>query len=211
MDRPRAKAQELISEPLDSGLVVYDRDTQVAHSLTADATTVWRMCDGTRSVSEIAAQCGLEVPVVQRAIDELSACGLLKGTSQSSERISRREGARRLARAGGAAFAAPLIYSVAISPAMAAASTCSSNCADYVQIAASACDAPSPATSGSASACQSGTCYWSATGNTYTCAPAGCLGQGRLNCAGNNYAGPCCAGPSACQYVTPEMAYGCYS
>ena len=60
--------------------------------------------------------------MVERALGELRGCGLLEGSTSEAPGYSRREATVRLAKIGGAAFAAPLIYSVAVGPAMAAAS-----------------------------------------------------------------------------------------
>ncbi len=120
-DRPKAKAQDVVSERIDDELVVYDQATQTAHCLSSEAALVWEHCDGRVSQSELARRLALAPAAVRRAVDALSECGLLDDAPVDAERgYSRREAAVRLARAGGAAFAAPLIYSVAV-PSMAAA------------------------------------------------------------------------------------------
>jgi hypothetical protein len=120
LDRPQARTEGIIDERVDDDLVLYDRDSQTAHSLSAGAARVWEFCDGDRSMTEIAQQLQLEPALVDQALAELSERGLLVELPESL--ISRRQAAKRLAKVGGAAFVAPLIYSVAIGPAMAAAS-----------------------------------------------------------------------------------------
>jgi hypothetical protein len=117
-----ARTDDVVTERVDDELVVYDQLSQTAHCLSAEAASVWAQCDGKLSPAEIAAELRLEPTIVSRALDELNGAGLLDDEGLVSPGVSRREAAVRLAKVGGAAFAAPLIYSVAIGPAMAAAS-----------------------------------------------------------------------------------------
>jgi hypothetical protein len=119
LDRPQARSEGIIDERVDDDLVLYDRETQTAHSLPAAAAMVWEHCDGTRSAAEIGDQLELETALVEQALAELGESGLL--VDAPANLISRRQAAKRLASVGGAALAAPLIYSVAIGPATAAA------------------------------------------------------------------------------------------
>jgi hypothetical protein len=207
MDRPHARTQGLIVEQVDDGLVVFDEHAQVAHSFSAAVTAVWTVSDGTRTVSEIAAQSGLEAPVVQQAIDELSERGLLEGRVASSAPISRREGMRRLVQAGGAAFAAPLIYSVAISPAMAAASSsCTvpngstvSECYTGFSTICSYTEGVSGPPHTTGPCCASGTCYVSCvdgsetnTATFYCDDPATCAAYGEACTENENFTSNCC-------------------
>jgi hypothetical protein len=86
------------------------------------AAKVWERCDGEHTPEQIALAIGSTEDAVERALEELERCELL-----AEPGLSRRDGIRRLAQAGAGAFAAPLIYSVAIRPAIAAASTCESS------------------------------------------------------------------------------------
>jgi len=124
-DRPRARTEDVITEWVDDELVVYDQRSQTAHCLSRDAASVWELCDGHLSEAEIAKRLGLAPEAVQRAADALSESGLLdEGPIKvdHTRAYSRREATAKLAKAGGAAFAAPLIYSAVIRPATAAAS-----------------------------------------------------------------------------------------
>lgn len=120
MGHPRARTRGLFVERVDDGLVVYDDESKLAHSLTAEVCAVWELCDGMRTAERIAAASGLDGPLVGRAIGELTECGLLEGMGASHRLVSRREAARRLIGTGGAALSAPLIYSLVIGPATAA-------------------------------------------------------------------------------------------
>jgi hypothetical protein len=122
-DRPQARSEGVYVELFDDELVVYDRATQTAHSLSAAAARVWEACDGHRSAVDIAEQLGLAPDLVAQALAELDECRLLDdGPALLEANITRRQAAKRLGAVGGAAFAAPLIYSVTVGPASAAAS-----------------------------------------------------------------------------------------
>lgn len=157
----------------------------MAHCLSASAASVWERCDGRLSHAEIAQQLGLEPAAVQRAVDELRGCGLLEDGPVLGLGYSRREATVRFAKVGGAAFAAPLIYSVGIGSAAAAASVCTPNNG----AASAACTAGGVGTKGTDSKCCSSTCY-NKGGTGKICVPAGC-GVGLLGCLLNSN---CCSG-----------------
>jgi hypothetical protein len=199
-----------VVERIGDELVIYDEDGQVAHACVPTVAAIWESCDGSRTVAQLAARCGVEPALAQQAVDELWACGLLDDAPASAEGISRREASRRLLGAGAAALGGSLILSAAIPASAAAVSYCSANCATGTQIAASSCPAYGPGYSVDTTVCQSGFCYESVSGS-YSCVPLGCYERGLLGCSPNNNGLPtCCAGQSACQYVPSESAYGCY-
>ena len=123
-NRPQARTEGVVVEWAEDDLVIYDQLSQTAHSLSAAVAMVWEVCDGRHSPDEIARQLSLEPAMVARALEELGACGLLDDGPAIAPGISRREAAKKFAKVGGIAFTAPLIYSVAIGPATAAASGC---------------------------------------------------------------------------------------
>jgi hypothetical protein len=116
---PRARDEGIVTEELGDELVVYDQATQTAHALSTDAASVWRRCDGQSSVKDIAHRVGLEQARVAQALDELSGAELI----EEPDGISRRALYKHAAKLGAAAVSAPLIYSVAIRPASAQASS----------------------------------------------------------------------------------------
>jgi hypothetical protein len=207
MRSPLARRQGLICEEVADGLVVYDEATYTAHSLSADAAAVWRRCDGRTPPDEIASQLSCDPDFVDRALTELGDRGLLVDSRAAEGALSRRDAARRFAQVSGAAFAAPLIYSVAIQPATAAASVplCTSGCGGGALIACSSCGASAGGTEGvGAAPCDgsnggaSGICYKGTNGSCY-CAyynGHGNCGNHTSTCSGT---APCCAGPAACQ------------
>ena len=121
---PLARTDDLVVEDLagDGGadeVLVYDQRNDQAHCLTREAAMVWRVCDGRTQPAELAAALSLELDVVTRAIEELASCDLLD--SGVPDGITRREATLRMAKVGGVAAAAPLIYSIlAPTPALAA-------------------------------------------------------------------------------------------
>jgi hypothetical protein len=172
-DRPQARTEGIISEFVGDDLVIYDEVTQTAHSLSSAATLVWELCTGDRFQHEIALELGFEPAVVARAVAELGESGLLDDSPLASPSIgiSRRDAAKRLAKVGGAAFVAPLIYSVAIGPAAAFAS----GLPDGTTQTATQCPAAVHGTAADTN-CTSGRCY-SESGAVLYCAPAGCVGM----------------------------------
>lgn len=104
---------------------MYDQLSRTAHCLSRDAALVWERCDGRLSPAGIARRLDLEPDSVERAVDALSECGLLDEppvTVTGEHAYSRREATVRLAKAGGTAFAAPLIFSAVVGSVAAAAS-----------------------------------------------------------------------------------------
>ena len=172
-DRPLARSEGIISEWVDDDLVIYDEANQTGHSLTSAAAAVWQQCTGDRSQPEIAQALGLEPALVDRALAELDEVGLLDGGPDTSSGVSRREVTRRLAQVGGAALAAPLIYSVAV-PAAAAAASCT--VADGSTVTSSHCNATAgnfgTSTGSGNNCCASGTCYRGRFSATYYCVAA---------------------------------------
>jgi DNA-binding MarR family transcriptional regulator len=177
--RPMARSDGLVAERVDDGVVIYDEHSQSAHYLSGAAAAVWDRCDGELSQSQIGAQLQLTPETVERAVAELVQAGLLEGRSDLHG-YSRREAAIRLAQAGGAAFAAPLIYSVAVPASAFATASCvgktAPNCA--AAISKSAADTKDCTCS------TSGVCYHSGQG-LLGCVTSGCSVQGTAVGAGN--------------------------
>ena len=127
-DRPQARTEQLISERIDDELVVYDQLNHVAHCLSREAVCVWAHCDGRLTETEIADRLTVSVEVVERAVATLEERGLLDDGPVPASGYSRRQAAVRLARIGGAALAGPLVYSIDVGSAAAAASHLAAGC-----------------------------------------------------------------------------------
>jgi hypothetical protein len=178
----KARSEGIISEQIGAELVVYDHDSQVAHCLSEASALVWKHCDGRSSCDDLARQLGLDPDVVARSLVELGTCGLLLEPDAPAEAgYSRREATARLAKWGGLAFSAPLIYSVAIGPASAAASggangsPCftGADCGSGNCVSGACCNTPCP---GECNTCGGGTCFALAAGTP--CTGGMCNGSG---------------------------------
>jgi hypothetical protein len=111
-------------EVLDDELCIYDWATQRVHALNTTAARVWRLCDGTRSIAQIAEmlrdpRSGEAEALVSLAVAEFAAAGLLEiHAPMGVMGISRRDLVKRL---GLTAGLLPVVSSiVAPSPAYAA-------------------------------------------------------------------------------------------
>ena len=191
-NRPKARTEGVFAERVADELVVYDQQRQMGHCLSATAASVWERCDGSLLPAEIGVALSLEPAVVERAVDELRGCGLLDEGPVVEGGYSRREAAVKFAKVGGAAFMAPLIYSVVIPHAAAAASACITNGnAETVScgagVGAKATDAR----------CCSGTCYQTGTHNKI-CVASNCTLPG-LGCL---VFGNCCSGGCVILFCT---------
>lgn len=81
---PMARKSGLVVQEVPDEVLVYDLDTNKAHCLNQTAALVWKSCDGSRSVSDIAKlvekQAGGKVndDLVWLAIDQLNESNLLE-------------------------------------------------------------------------------------------------------------------------------------
>jgi hypothetical protein len=112
--RPRAREEGLVVQELGDETLVYDRDTDVAHCLSAIAAHVWKGCDGAHGITDLALFAATSESLVEEALGELLQKGLLVDgepivTDGSS--VSRRHAIARIAKIGAGATALPLIIS----------------------------------------------------------------------------------------------------
>src|ERR1700719_830964 len=100
----RRREDGLIVREVDGETLVYDRRRHKAHCLNRAAALVWRQCDGTTSVAELAKllhehlQIPVDEAVVWLALDRLARAHLLAERVERAEpeRFSRRDLARKL-------------------------------------------------------------------------------------------------------------------
>jgi len=120
---PKARQDRLLVQRLDGETLVYDEQTHRAHCLDARAGRVWALCDGTRSVAEIAQAYGEGAQgetVVTWTVAELAKARLLEDSAPSErEALSRRAMVKRVGLA-----AIPIILAVTAPRARAAVSSC---------------------------------------------------------------------------------------
>jgi hypothetical protein len=126
----RARKERLLVHPVEDEVLVYDLSRHKAHCLNQAAATVWKHCDGKRSVAQLAQIVGRELDtlfdeqMVWLAIGQLDQARLLEERVMprlGSPKISRRDVIKKVGLA--AAVSVPLISSI-ISPTPAQAATC---------------------------------------------------------------------------------------
>jgi coenzyme PQQ synthesis protein D (PqqD) len=142
---PTARRENLVVRELPDETLVYDVRSHKAHCLNRTAALVWRACDGTTPVAEIAARVGHELALpcdaemIRAALVPLARARLLEHPLPKSPVSSRRQALRRL----GWGLAAPVVASI-LAPTLAEAVTCVAvadcqNLAKCDQSAASKC------------------------------------------------------------------------
>ncbi len=129
----RPKRVDGIVEQLLDEILVYDRATNTAHCLNRFAASVWRMCDGTKTVHEIEAHARQEFGAnvnrqnLELALTTLYRAGLLQEDAfllEVSKKPPRRQFLKQIAPLAGTLLI-PCVASVLVPEAKAAAS-CSS-------------------------------------------------------------------------------------
>jgi hypothetical protein len=129
----------IYSETLPDSTVVLDAESMHYHTLNTTAAHVWSLCDGKRSVSDIANQLrlqGIDVPddAVALAVAQLGEAELLQTTPPIGESRFHRRRVLKLAAAGLiGAGALPLVESITV-PHAASALTFNNDCCDECSI-----------------------------------------------------------------------------
>jgi hypothetical protein len=156
--RPMARENGLVVELLANEAMVYNTADYQCSCLNRTAAAVWKLCDGRRTVPEIAGELRDELgaaatnDVVWLALAQLSEAGLLvepvnradapgeEESRGSGKRLTRREAARRFAQIGlGAALVPAVLSIVAPTPAMAGSAPNGSECGDASFCASNCC------------------------------------------------------------------------
>jgi hypothetical protein len=137
--KPLARSRDLIIEEVEGEVLIYDENSETAHSLAPEAAQVWRACDGQTPIDVLTDDTGLDADTVNRALAELQSRGLL-ADGHSGNVLTRRDLSINVAKVGAAVAAAPLI--VSIKPAVAEAQTTPTPevCAQYNAESCSSCD-----------------------------------------------------------------------
>ena len=134
---PEARREGIIVKEFENEVLIYDLDRDKAHCLNPMAGEIWRQCDGTATVSTIAASLrqkhGSEVDekVVWLGLDSLRRSHLLKEPVDKTcwpqlLGMSRRDAVRRISL--GAAIAIPIVASMTAPTAVEAAVSCGARC-----------------------------------------------------------------------------------
>jgi hypothetical protein len=116
---PKARKDKLTVRELANETLIYDREQNKAHCLNTTAALVWRHCDERTTLPNLAAKLGLEQPLVQLAVEQLSRRNLLESPVKAlsgTARLSRRDTLRKLA----VAAALPIVMTMSVKSARAA-------------------------------------------------------------------------------------------
>lgn len=134
LTQPRARQEGLIVQEMPDEVLVYDASNDKAHCLNGSAAMVWKYCDGTHNVADIAAVLTRELnaPVKEEfvwlALDQLEKESLLEKEASFSLKtlgVSRREVIKRIGLASLVAL--PIVTSL-LNPMSAHAGVCSTPC-----------------------------------------------------------------------------------
>lgn len=125
--RPFAQHDQYLIRELPNETLLYEKDTHEAHCLNKTAARIWRLCDGTRSMKDLAKavepESGVAADqVVQLAIGHLGKSGLLVSgfTLPAEADLHSRRAA--LVKFGLTALTLPVVQSILVPTAQAAAS-----------------------------------------------------------------------------------------
>jgi hypothetical protein len=120
-DHPVARTEDLLIEEVGGELLVFDLQRDTAHALNEPATKVWRLCDGSRTMPELARDSGLTEDAIRLAIVELEEKSLLATPAPAG--VSRRRLLETGVLAGaGLGLGYPVIRSI-VAPTSAMASS----------------------------------------------------------------------------------------
>lgn len=129
--KPNSRHNDIVIQEIADETLIYDLLDDRAFCLNETSSLIWQMCDGTKTVSEIADQLSKKLKslvsedVVWLAIDQLNKDGLLEDNSIEIEKftgMSRREVIRKVGLTS--AIALPIISSMVVPTALAASSDC---------------------------------------------------------------------------------------
>ncbi len=115
---PQARQSQLVVREIDDEVLVYDLERDTALCLNQTAATVWKSCNGERTVGEVTAlvtvSLGFEVDeqVVWYALDQLSKDYLLEESAVPAESGSGLTRRQLLKRVGVVAAAVPVITAI---------------------------------------------------------------------------------------------------
>lgn len=122
---PIARSERLLVEVFEQELLLYDLDSDRAHALDGRAASIWRACDGSSSVSEIAARTGTDRAVVESTLERLAELELVTEATVRAAVHTRRSVLHRGVIAGAVGVAAvPIIQTIVAPTAAHAGGTC---------------------------------------------------------------------------------------
>jgi len=125
---PGARRENLVTTEVKEEVLVYDEERHHIHHLNQTAAAVWRLCNGQRTVSDIAQVTGIEEDAVRITLHKLDQANLLNGALATDMRgnQSRRSFMKKVGIA-----AVPAIVSVTAPSAAVASSHCDNPCGGF--------------------------------------------------------------------------------
>ena len=86
VDYQPEKAADVLELDMEDGYILFNHDSSLVHHLNPSAAIIWQLCDGTATISELAADIAAEFRVDERqtvkqltgVIAELDALGLVR-------------------------------------------------------------------------------------------------------------------------------------
>jgi hypothetical protein len=218
--KPLARDNDLVVEEFGDELLVYDSKNKRAHSLSATAVSVWRACDGATDIETMSDRLGLTEVEIAHAVDELESLELIgfdgivvleAGEPEEKKGITRRQMTMRSVKAGTAVVAAPLVYSINVSPALATLTPIPFQCEVYT---VKSCGASTGC--GSVAGC---CCCCQGGGSCKTCGATAFCDSGKQPCApvqGGGFGAKCSdakgtfpADPQGCCGISGADDCGC--
>ena len=144
---PTARREKLLIEEVAGELLIYDEANNRAHCLNKSAAAIWKHCNGSRSIDELAEHLfpSLEAAdalrVVSVGVERLRRRKLLESSPRVVD-LSKRDLLKKVAiLATAAGIAAPLISSV-MAPTSAYAFSCfptGASCTSFAECCSQAC------------------------------------------------------------------------
>ena len=129
---PIARKKGIVIQEVPEEVLVYDLDTNKAHCLNNTAALIWKSCDGSKSISDIArhvqslAGGNISDDFVWLAIEQLNESNLLEQEiSADFNGLSRRDVIKRIGLSTMVAI--PVIASLVAPPSAMAAASCNCN------------------------------------------------------------------------------------
>lgn len=189
-NNPKSRSSNLVVQELENEILIYDLNNNQAFCLNETSASVWAMCDGENSITDISEAISKKLKTkvseefVWLALDKLKSINLLDESKLFEikfNRLSRREVIKKAGLASTVAL--PLIASV-VAPSAAMAQS-------------GACGSVGQSCSGSGvSTCCPGTAYCLFSGITATFTCTACLAPGsNFNWAGSSCPSyQCCSG-----------------
>jgi hypothetical protein len=159
---PAARVENLVTTTSRDEVLVYDQDRHHIHHLNPTAAAVWSLCNGRRTVSEVARAAAIDEDAVRLALRKLDDAKLFDGPLEAGVRGTTQSRRSFMKKAAVAGVAVPMIAS--ISAPAASAQTSSGTCSP----GSMPCSNGSAATTCCTSAGRLGTCQ--GTGNNRSCA-----------------------------------------